>query len=81
MEILAAQDLVGSYRGAAELAGCDHHTVRRHVKRRAAGLPPYAGPERSSIIDAFRPKIEGLLSGRRAGSETMWFTTSSSRWA
>jgi hypothetical protein len=61
MEILEAYDLVGTYRGAAELAGCDHHTVKHYVERRAAGLPPDAGAERSSIIDAFRPKIEGLL--------------------
>src|SRR6266545_657376 len=27
MEILEAFDLTGSYRAAAELAGCDHHTV------------------------------------------------------
>lgn len=29
MEILEAFDLTGSYRAAAELAGCDHHTVAR----------------------------------------------------
>jgi hypothetical protein len=61
MEILAAYDLVGTYRGAAELAGCDHHTVKHHVERRAAGLPPEAGLERSSIVDPFRPKIEELV--------------------
>ena len=30
MEILEAYDLVGTYRGAAELAGCDHHTVKHY---------------------------------------------------
>ena len=33
MEILEAYDLTDSYRAAAELAGCDHHTVRRYVQR------------------------------------------------
>jgi hypothetical protein len=40
MEILEAFDLIGSYRAAAELAGCDHHTVRRYVEQRAAGRAP-----------------------------------------
>src|SRR5665811_1723881 len=31
MEILEAYDLVGTLRGAAELAGCDHHTVAHYV--------------------------------------------------
>jgi hypothetical protein len=29
MEILEAYDLVGTHRGAAELPGCDHHTLRK----------------------------------------------------
>ncbi|WP_371674710.1 hypothetical protein OG985_46575 [Streptomyces sp. NBC_00289] len=37
MEILEAYDLTGSYRAAAELAGCDHHTVAHYVKMRAVG--------------------------------------------
>lgn len=61
MEILEAYDLVGTYRGAAELAGCDHHTVKLHVERRAEGLTPHDRVERSSIIDEFRPKIEELV--------------------
>ena len=36
MEILEAYDLVGSYRGAARLAGCHHHTVKHYVERRDA---------------------------------------------
>jgi transposase len=58
MEILEAYDLVGTYRAAAELAGCDHHTVKRYVERRDAGLPPDRQIERVSIIDEFRPKID-----------------------
>ena len=37
MEILEAYDLTGSYRDAAELVGCDHHTVARYVTARQAG--------------------------------------------
>jgi hypothetical protein len=32
MEILEAYDLVGTLRGAAELAGCDHKTVAHYVE-------------------------------------------------
>ena len=40
MEILNAYDLTGSYRAAAELCGCSHHTVKKAVEDRDAGLPP-----------------------------------------
>jgi molybdenum-dependent DNA-binding transcriptional regulator ModE len=39
MEILEAYDLTGSFRDAAELAGCSHHTVANHVEARDAGRP------------------------------------------
>lgn len=61
MEILEAFDLVGSYRGAAELAGCDHHTVKHYVQRRDAGLSADAGLDRGSVVDEFRPKIAELV--------------------
>lgn len=61
MEILAAYDLTGSYRKAAELAGCDHHTVRRYVQLRGTGIDPTTRAERSKMIDAFMPKIEELI--------------------
>ena len=67
MEILEAFDLVGSYRGAAELAGCDHHTVKHYVARRDAGRSPEAGVVRASMIDAFRPKIDEFVA--RSGGE------------
>src|SRR3954468_8650903 len=46
MEILEAFDLVGTYRGAAGLVGCDHKTVARLVelRARAGGGAPVAGP-------------------------------------
>ena len=61
MEILAAYDLTGSYRKAAELAGCDHHTVRRYVQLRGTGIDPTTRAERTKMIDAFMPKIEELI--------------------
>ncbi|RGA04260.1 IS21 family transposase [Microbispora triticiradicis] len=61
MEILEAYDLTGSYRAAAELAGCDHHTVARYVKMRAAGQAPEQRKHRERAIDAYLPKIEELV--------------------
>ena len=43
MEILNAYDLTGSYRAAAELCGCSHHTVKKAIADRDAGLPPELG--------------------------------------
>jgi tRNA-dihydrouridine synthase len=61
MEILEAYDLTGSYRAAAELAGCDHHTVARYVALRAAGEAPVAREHRLRPIDEYVPKIEELV--------------------
>lgn len=58
MEILAAYDLTGSFRAAAELTGCSHHTVARHVAARDAGQPIAEPVYRGRITDAFLPKIE-----------------------
>jgi len=59
MEILDAYDLTGSYRDAAELAGCSHHTVKRYVDARAAADTPHPGSERrSQVIDPYLAKIE-----------------------
>lgn len=43
MEILAAYDLTGSLRATAELTGCSHHTVARHVAAQfgAVGIVGY----------------------------------------
>ena len=46
MEILAAYDLTGSLRDAAELAGCSHHTVGRYVAAREEGRVPGDAPAR-----------------------------------
>jgi transposase len=58
MEILAAYDLTGSYRDAAELVGCSHHTVARYVRTRDAGGLRTTPAHRDQLIDPFREKIE-----------------------
>src|SRR5216684_3963994 len=61
MEILAAYDLTGSLRDAAELAGCSHHTVARYVAAREQGRAVPAGPaRRASVTDPFLAKLEEL---------------------
>jgi transposase len=58
MEILEAYDLTGSYRATAALCGVDHHTVRRYVATRAAGLDPLALLGRPKASDPYLAKIE-----------------------
>jgi hypothetical protein len=70
MEILEAYDLTGSYRAAAELAGCDHHTVAHYVALREVGR----APERmraERVADPFLAKIEEWVerSRGRVGAE------------
>jgi transposase len=62
VDILEAYDLTGSYRAAAELAGCDHHTVARYVKLRESGQSPESRVHRARPIDEFLGKIEELVS-------------------
>lgn len=58
MEILAAYDLTGSLRDAAQLAGCDHHTVARYVAARERGQAVEQPVRRSQVIDPYREKLE-----------------------
>jgi len=58
MRILESFDLTGSYRAAAELAGCDHHTVKKYVQQRDAGRPVLERPARAKAIDPFLDKVE-----------------------
>lgn len=58
MEILEAFDLTGSYRDAAELAGCDHHTVARYVAAREAGTLTADPSTRLMVVDPYRAKLE-----------------------
>ncbi|GII06171.1 hypothetical protein Pta02_81790 [Planobispora takensis] len=71
MEILEAYDLTGSYRAAADLAGVDHHTVKRYVLLRGKGSDPTRRQQRPKMIDEFMPKIEELVerSGGRIGAD------------
>jgi hypothetical protein len=59
MEILNAYDLTGSYRAAAELCGCSHHTVKKAVEDRDAGLAPAI--RRARMIDDWREVLEGWV--------------------
>ena len=58
METLAAHDLTGSFRGAAELTGCSHDTVARHIAAPDAGQPIAEPAYRGRVTDPFMPKIE-----------------------
>ena len=60
MEILEAFDLTGSYRDAAELAGCSHHTVAAWVAKREAGQLPMVGEaqRRDRKVDPYLGKVE-----------------------
>ena len=66
VRILEAFDLMRSFRGAAKVAGCDHHTVRRLVALREAGsLSLEARPARAKAADAFVAHIEGWMEASR----------------
>ena len=58
MEILEAYDLTGSFRATAALCGVDHHTVRRYVATRAAGLDRLRCVERPKVCDPYLAKID-----------------------
>jgi transposase len=58
VEILEAFDLAGSYRAAAELAGCSHHTVARYVRLRASGRVMTERAVRDRLIDGYLAKVE-----------------------
>jgi hypothetical protein len=58
MEILEAYDLTVSFRDAAELVGCSHHTVAAHVAARDAGRVSGVAAARPQLIDEYLAKIE-----------------------
>ena len=58
VEVLEAFDLTGSFRAAAELAGCSHHTVARYVRLRAAGRVMTERAVRDRLIDGYHAKVE-----------------------
>jgi len=57
VEVLEAYDLTRSFRSAGMLCGVDHHTVRRYVAAREAGLDPTGTVERAKVSDPFCDKI------------------------
>jgi transposase len=62
VKILEAFDLMRSFRGAAKVAGCDHHTVKRLVALRDAGALSLERPvTRGKLTDAFLEHIEGWM--------------------
>ncbi len=61
MEIREAYDLTGSYRSTAALCGVDHHTVRRHVAARVAGLDPASDLDPPKVSDPYLDKVEGWV--------------------
>jgi transposase len=62
VKILEAFDLMRSFRGAAKVAGCDHHTVKRLVALRDAGALSLERPlSRGKLTDAFVEHIEGWM--------------------
>jgi transposase len=58
MEILDAYDLTGSFRDAAELAGCSHHTVKHYVDKRESAADLERAAPRPQLIDEYLPKVE-----------------------
>lgn len=58
VEILEAYDLTGSYRAAAELAGCSHSTVARYVAAREAGQLEVRPARRPRLLDEYLEKLE-----------------------
>ncbi|MGH9157111.1 MAG: IS21 family transposase [Acidimicrobiales bacterium] len=58
MDIIAAYHAVGSYRGAAEMCGTCHKTVRRIIERHEAGeAPPAVKRERGHNYDGVRDLV------------------------
>ena len=60
MEMLEAFDLTGSYRGAAEMVGCSHNTVKKAVEARGSGPIPLA--RRTRLIDDYLDVLEEWVS-------------------
>jgi hypothetical protein len=74
MDIVAAFEQVGTYRGAAALCGTTHKTVKRVIEARAAGEPVDASRRRSvprntdAVADVIMEKVrstDGRISAKR----------------
>ena len=74
MDIVAAFEQVGTYRGAADLCGTTHKTVKRVIDRRAAG-EAFEAPRRPArpkntdcVTDVIADKVrstDGRISAKR----------------
>lgn len=62
MDIISAYREVGTYRGAAEMCGTTHKTVRRVVQRFEAGHPPPDRPPRPRNYDDVVALVAGRIS-------------------
>jgi hypothetical protein len=64
MEILEACDQTGSFRDAAELAGCSHHTMAPYLARREAEVgPEYVLTDNEEAVTV--EHVVGIASGSR----------------
>ena len=63
MEIVNAYELVGSYRGAAELCGTTHKTVKRILERRDVG------EARRHVTETNTRSVQGLIAERVRSSD------------
>ena len=69
MDIISAYQQVGTYRGAAEICGTTHKTVRRVIERAEAGeTAGRRGSERPRNYDAVTELVAARVKHRRAGS-------------
>ena len=55
MDIIAAYREAGTYRGAAEIAGTTHKTVKRVITRHEAGVPRQSGHREAATTTAWPP--------------------------
>ncbi|WP_202863532.1 hypothetical protein [Ornithinimicrobium avium] len=91
MDIITAYETVGAYRGAADICGTTHKTVKRDVQRHAAGQGrPVKAPRPANYedvrglvaacVDTARARISDkrLLPKARAGGYT-WLGAASRR--
>jgi hypothetical protein len=68
MDIIAAYREAGTYRGAAEIAGTTHKTVRRVIARHEAGGPRRRGRRWAVTMTAWPRWSRNAWRRRRAGS-------------
>ena len=74
MDVIAAYECVGTYRGAAELCGTTHKTVKRIVDAHEAGEPAeregrgHTYDEVADLVAQRVAKTQGKVSAKRSSS-------------